>query len=585
MRDQVFPLTLMEANLLRYLIQHEGKPVSRKAMLEEVWGLHEDTDTRAIDNFIVRLRRYIEDDPTQAAASADRARRRLPLRGRTGGRTVMRRIAGRARRRGGGGMVGRLRRARRTTSISYCSATAPEKRSPVSMSASGRNWPPRSRPSCCPPATPFRAWTTPRPKPSGSEVRRLLEPYRRIPLYLAPGNHDIWSDASERLFRQYAEHPPHYSFDSGGAHFAVLDNSRSDAWPAGELAWLESDLREHPPAPVKFVVSHRPSWLLDAALGNTNGPMHVLAKRYGVCCVIAGHVHQLIHADLDGVTYLALPSAGGHLRLSGKYEDGWFFGWTGVELRGREVVFQVHALDGATTPLSAWGRAGLISEPGLGLPHGMGIGDINGDGKMDIVNSRRWWEQPASGPGEGLWKFHAANFGSGGAEMGIYDVNGDGLNDVVTAIAAHTWGLAWFEQKRDAQGNITFVRPNIMGDFSTKNAGGVTFSEPHGLAFADMDGDGIPDMIVEKRPYSHLESHLDPDAYGPAVLYRYRTVRNPKAEGGAEFVPELIHNRSGVGSQFLVKDLNGDGAPDIVVSNVKGTFISWNQMHARKASR
>ena len=63
-RDQVFPLTLMEANVLRYLIRHEGKPVSRKTMLEEVWGLHEDTDTRAIDNFIVRLRRYIEDDPT-----------------------------------------------------------------------------------------------------------------------------------------------------------------------------------------------------------------------------------------------------------------------------------------------------------------------------------------------------------------------------------------------------------------------------------------------------------------------------------------------------------------------------------------
>jgi DNA-binding response OmpR family regulator len=64
-RDQVFPLTLMEANLLRFLIQHEGKPVPRKSMLEEVWGLHEDTDTRAIDNFIVRLRRYIERDATK----------------------------------------------------------------------------------------------------------------------------------------------------------------------------------------------------------------------------------------------------------------------------------------------------------------------------------------------------------------------------------------------------------------------------------------------------------------------------------------------------------------------------------------
>jgi DNA-binding response OmpR family regulator len=63
--DRVLQLTLMEANLLRYLIEHEGKAISRKAMLEEVWGLHEDTDTRAIDNFIVRLRRYIEHEPAR----------------------------------------------------------------------------------------------------------------------------------------------------------------------------------------------------------------------------------------------------------------------------------------------------------------------------------------------------------------------------------------------------------------------------------------------------------------------------------------------------------------------------------------
>jgi DNA-binding response OmpR family regulator len=63
--EQVFPLTLMEANVLRYLIRHEGQPVSRKAMLEQVWGLHEDTDTRAIDNFIVRLRRYLGEDPAR----------------------------------------------------------------------------------------------------------------------------------------------------------------------------------------------------------------------------------------------------------------------------------------------------------------------------------------------------------------------------------------------------------------------------------------------------------------------------------------------------------------------------------------
>jgi len=63
--ERVLQLTLMEANLLRYLIEHEGKAISRKAMLEQVWGLHEDTDTRAIDNFIVRLRRYIESEPAR----------------------------------------------------------------------------------------------------------------------------------------------------------------------------------------------------------------------------------------------------------------------------------------------------------------------------------------------------------------------------------------------------------------------------------------------------------------------------------------------------------------------------------------
>ena len=62
--SRVFPLTLMEANLLRYLVDHEGQAVSRREMLENVWGLRDDTDTRAIDNFLVRLRRYIEEEPS-----------------------------------------------------------------------------------------------------------------------------------------------------------------------------------------------------------------------------------------------------------------------------------------------------------------------------------------------------------------------------------------------------------------------------------------------------------------------------------------------------------------------------------------
>ncbi len=214
--------------------------------------------------------------------------------------------------------------------------------------------------------------------------------------------------------------------------------------------------------------------------------------------------------------------------------------------------------------------------------HGMGTGDINGDGRMDVVGPRGWWEHPPKGSTQEPWTFHPASFGSGGAEMGVYDVNGDGLNDVVTALSAHGWGLAWFEQKRDKEGTISFVQHAIMGDFSTKNAGDVTFSEPHGATFADLDGDGVPDLIVGKRHWSHLESYTDPDPYGPAVLYWYRTVRNPKAEGGAEFVPELIHNRSGVGSHLAAVDLNGDGAVDIITSTNRGTFVFWNKMHPAK---
>jgi hypothetical protein len=145
------------------------------------------------------------------------------------------------------------------------------------------------------------------------------------------------------------------------------------------------------------------------------------------------------------------------------------------------------------------------------------------------------------------------------------------------------WGISWFEQKRDSGGNISFVEHPIMGDLSTKNVGNVVFSEPHASIAADLDGDGIPDFIVGKRLFSHEESYSDPDPYGAAVLYWYRTVRNPKAPGGAEFVPELIHNRSGVGSHFVAVDVNHDGAPDIITSTDKGTYIFYNQLRAGEA--
>jgi hypothetical protein len=232
-------------------------------------------------------------------------------------------------------------------------------------------------------------------------------------------------------------------------------------------------------------------------------------------------------------------------------------------------------------PANRTGQWTGVSVGGQGTyaAHGIGAGDINGDGRIDLLNGTGWWEQPASGPNSPNWSFHATRFGNGGAEMAVYDVNGDKVNDVVAARQAHGFGLNWYEQKRDASGAISFEEHVIFNDHSTPaaNAGGVAFSELHGSTMGDVNGDGIQDFIVGKRLWSHHESFLDPDPYGAPVLYAYLTVRDPKAPGGARFVPELINNVSGAGSQVVAVDMNKDGIVDVLTTGANGSFIFFGK--------
>lgn len=196
------------------------------------------------------------------------------------------------------------------------------------------------------------------------EVSRVFRQHAAIPLYLAPGNHDIWSAKSEKLFRQFAKHPPHYSFDFERLHVTVLDNSRTEEFSADELHFLEQDLQAHKQAQTKLVISHRPSWLLPVLFANSKSPFHQIARKYGVRYVIAGHIHQMLRFELDDITYLSMPSAGGHLRASKRYEDGWFFGHTLVEDAGGTLRFRMEEVrapfgKGRVTQAQDWGVAGL----------------------------------------------------------------------------------------------------------------------------------------------------------------------------------------------------------------------------------
>jgi predicted phosphodiesterase len=197
------------------------------------------------------------------------------------------------------------------------------------------------------------------------EAEAVLGPYRRYKILFTPGNHDVWSASSARAYVEHSKRPLHYGFDFKQVHITVLDNSRTDDISSDELEFLKKDLEAHQNQPVKFIFSHRPSWILQVVLGNPAFPLHQLAARYHVQYVIAGHIHQMLRFELDGVTYVSMASSGGHLRENKTYERGWFFQHTLARVRGNQVDLEIKELErpygkGRVTVPSDWGAAGLL---------------------------------------------------------------------------------------------------------------------------------------------------------------------------------------------------------------------------------
>lgn len=210
-------------------------------------------------------------------------------------------------------------------------------------------------------------------------------------------------------------------------------------------------------------------------------------------------------------------------------------------------------------PMKPW-KVEQVSEKNVEgarrFSHGLGVGDINGDGRRDVIVPHGWWEAPAA-KGTTPWAFHAEKFGDAAADMHAFDIDGDGDSDVLSS-SAHKLGIWWHEKTSGG-----FVQHEIS----------TLFSQTHALCVADINGDGTPDFVTGKRYWAHgPKGDIDPGA--PAVLYWFELQRQA---GKASWVPHEIDNDSGVGTQFEVADINGDKLLDIAIANKKGVFYFEQQ--------
>lgn len=206
--------------------------------------------------------------------------------------------------------------------------------------------------------------------------------------------------------------------------------------------------------------------------------------------------------------------------------------------------------------------------------HGLGVGDLNGDGQPDILERNGWWENPgAKATADGRWTFHPVAFSAGrngGAQMIVTDVDGDGLADVLTSLDAHRFGLSWFQQRRGANGERTFLEHRILDDKPENSVGGLALGQMHALVLGQQAADGRPILYTGKRYWAHgPKGDANPQA-APLVI---GLTWAKDAAGAIAFTPRVLDEDSGIGTQFVVADLNGDGRAEIVTANKKGVHI------------
>jgi hypothetical protein len=217
-------------------------------------------------------------------------------------------------------------------------------------------------------------------------------------------------------------------------------------------------------------------------------------------------------------------------------------------------------------PISAPSESGKPVPGTFRFSHGLGVGDVNGDGRPDVICTGGWWEQPAKAEDK-PWAFHPADLGVACADIYAYDVDGDGKADLLCS-CAHQYGIWAFTQKPGKDGNPAFVKQDLFPDL---------VSETHALQFVDINGDGLKDLVTGKRFWSHGKN--EPGSDKAAMLYWFEAKKDK--DGITTFTPHVIDDDSGVGTQFTVADVNGDGLPDVVTSNKKGTFL-FEQVRAKK---